>query len=117
MLTTRAKENLSVHPAEYPPPPMMALAANIIGKCQFAGFLFLFLFDQVLPAGMRENKGMSFFGIWMGGATVSSALTKTDAFEIYMGKRLVWSSLTMGRKPDYNDLVQNFKKAGVELEH
>jgi len=96
---------------------MMALAANIIGKCQFAGFMFLFLYDQVLPPGMRENKGMSFFGIWMGGAMVSGGLTKTDAFEIYMGKKKIWSSLEMGRKPDYNDLVRNFAKAGVELEH
>lgn len=66
---------------------------------------------------MRENKAMSFFGIWMGGAMVSGGLTKTDAFEIYMGKHKIWSSLEMGRKPDYQDLVRHFGKAGVELEH
>merc|ERR1719240_4319 len=72
--------------------------------------------DSVLPTGMAENKAMSFFVIMFGGSMVSSGLTKTDAFEIYVGRRLVWSTLKRRRHPGMQDLVRGFDKAGVLLD-
>merc|ERR1719160_362440 len=68
------------------------------------------MFDHILPAGMRENKAMSFFATMFGGSMVSSGLTKTDAFEIYLGRRLVWSTKRRNRQPRINDLVRGFDK-------
>lgn len=78
-----------------------------------AGFATLFFFDKVLPEGMREQKVMSFFGIFMGGSMVSSAITKTDAFEIYLGRKLVFSTLKMHRKPTMEDLTRSFGAHGI----
>mmetsp|Transcript_26514 Transcript_26514/g.74872 ORF Transcript_26514/g.74872 Transcript_26514/m.74872 type:complete len:96 (+) Transcript_26514:491-778(+) len=94
----------------------MALLSSLVGKCQMAAFVVLFFADHVLPQGVRENKPMSFFGIWLGGTMVGSALTKTSAFEIYLGKKLIWSSLRTERMPNLQDLVAGFKQAGITIQ-
>lgn len=66
--------------------------------------------------GMQQNKVMAFFSLLFGGSMVGSGLTKTDAFEIYLGRRLVWSTLRRKRQPKMNDLVRGFEKAGVEID-
>lgn len=116
MIRNRANVSLSVRPVEYPPPPHMALIASIVGKCQWAVMASLFLFDHILPPGMKENKAMSFFAVMFGGSMVSSGLTKTDAFEIYLGRRLVWSTQRRKRQPKIQDLVRGFERVGVELD-
>jgi len=58
----------------------------------------------------------SFFGIWFGGTMLSNGLTKTSAFEIYLGKRLIWSTLRQERMPELRDLVEGFEKAGVTIQ-
>jgi len=82
---------------------------------QYEAMFALFLNDKLLPEGMRENKIMVFFSIWFGGSMFSSGLTKTSAFEIYLGRKLVWSSLRNNRTPNLRDLQEGFKAAGVEL--
>jgi len=94
---------------------MRAFMASVLGKCQIAAFASMFFLDHLLPDGLRENKLMSFFGIWLGGSMVSSSITSSHAFEIYLGKRLVWSSLRNHRHPDVRDLFHGFQKVGVTL--
>lgn len=116
LIRNRADKQLNVRPVEYPPPPHLALISSIVGKSCYAVMAGLFLADHVLPKGMVENKAMSFFAVMFGGSMVSSGLTKQDAFEIYVGRRLVWSTKRTGRQPRMNDLVRGFQKAGVELD-
>jgi hypothetical protein len=94
----------------------MALIASMVGKSCYAIMAALFMCDHVLPKGMSENKAMSFFAVMFGGSMVSSGLTKTDAFEVYLGRRLVWSTLRRRRHPQMNDLVRGLNKVGVELD-
>jgi len=93
----------------------MQLFANGIGMMQMALIMILFTQDKALPEGMRENKMMAFFSIFLGGQMFSSALTKTSAFEIYMGKDLIYSTLESGRMPNMNDLLAGFEAAGVSI--
>lgn len=86
-----------------------------MGYGQMGGIGALWFYDQALPENMRENKMMSFMGIWLGGQMVSSALTKTNAFEIYLGKNLVWSTLKNERMPNMRDLLDGFSRAGVTI--
>mmetsp|Transcript_13910 Transcript_13910/g.25639 ORF Transcript_13910/g.25639 Transcript_13910/m.25639 type:complete len:95 (-) Transcript_13910:332-616(-) len=93
----------------------MQLVSSFITVLQYEFLALLFLQDKYLTEGMRENKMMTFFGVWFGGSMFTSAITKTNAFEIYVGRRRVWSTLKNGRTPNHRDLVEAFRRAGVEL--
>lgn len=94
---------------------MMMLFANIIGILQMTVMAMLFINDKLLPEGMRENKMASIFGVFLGANMFSGALTKTNAFEVYVGKKLIYSQLTMGRPPRGEDLIQGFKMVGINI--
>jgi len=104
-----------VRPTNFPASKSMTLLAGLVSTMQFGLMFVLFADDSVLPVQMRENKGASFFAIFMGGSMVTSSMTKTSAFEIYIGKQLVFSSIQMQRMPNLKDLVSGFKKAGVKI--
>lgn len=87
----------------------------MIGMLQMSLILVLFVNDSILPEGMRENKMMTFFAVFLGGQMVSSALTKTNAFEIYLGKKLIWSTIQHERMPNLQDIVEGFKGVGVQI--
>mmetsp|Transcript_102498 Transcript_102498/g.313410 ORF Transcript_102498/g.313410 Transcript_102498/m.313410 type:complete len:109 (-) Transcript_102498:35-361(-) len=106
---------MNVVPAGYPAPPLMQLLANIVGCLQIFTMAMLFLSDKLLPEAMRENKMAAVFGVFLGANMVSSALTKTNAFEIYVGKRLIFSQLALNRAPNREDLLQGFASVGVNL--
>lgn len=106
---------MNIVPAGYPAPPLNQLAANVVGCMQILLMAMLFLNDKVLPEPMRENKMAAIFGVFLGANMVSSALTKTNAFEIYIGKKLIFSQLQAGRTPNREDLIRGFASAGVEL--
>jgi len=106
---------LHVQPAGYPAPPLFQLAANVVGCLQIMVMAMLFLNDKALPEGMRENKMAAIFGVFLGANMISSALTKTNAFEIYVGKKLVFSQLKLGRTPNREDLIRGFASVGVTL--
>lgn len=89
--------------------------ASFLGMLQYELMFALFLNDKLLPEGMRESKMLSFFGVWFGGSMVASGLTKTSAFEIYLGRKKVFSALEKQRMPNMRDLVDGFKKLGVQL--
>lgn len=114
-MQNRADTALKVQPAPYPAPPLMQLYANIIGILQMILMAVLFTHDKVLPELMRENKMASVFGIFLGANMVSSALTKTSAFEVYVGKKLIFSQLQAQRPPNGQDLVRGLKSVGIEL--
>lgn len=93
----------------------MEFLAQGLGVLQMALLGLLFTNSDLLPKEMRENKVYTFLGIWMGGSMVSQALTKTNSFEIYKGSQLVWSTLKTGRTPNFQDIVTNFARVGVEI--
>ncbi len=61
--------------------------------------------DTFLPVAVRENKFMSAVIIWFIGNLVVTGIRNTGAFEIYLGRKLVWSTLGEGRMPNLNDIV------------
>jgi len=76
----------------------------------------LFVADHVLPESMRNNKMGSFLMIWIGSSMVSSAMTKSNAFEIYYADAgRIWSSIQEDRLPNMNDLVQALKSVDIDL--
>lgn len=89
--------------------------ASIVGGIQVTAIVSLFAFDKAMPDQIRENKMMVLFATWFGGSMISSGITKTNAFEIYLGDRLVFSTLKTKRMPNLSDLVNGFQKAGVKL--
>lgn len=82
---------------------------------QFGLMFLLFVNDSVFPEGMRQNKLGYCFAIFLIGNMVTGALTKTNAFEIYVGSRPVWSTVKAGRMPEMRDLVKGFAKVGIKL--
>lgn len=71
---------------------------------------------KLVPSAMRENKMAWCIGTFFVGNMFSSGLTKTNAFEIYLNERLLWSTLKTQRKPSQEDLVESFRKAGIEIQ-
>lgn len=72
--------------------------------------------DAYLPPQVRENKFATAMIVWIAGNAVVSSFRNTGAFEIYVGKDLVWSTLTEGRMPNYQDLVTGMGRQGIDLE-
>lgn len=70
----------------------------------------------IVPEGMRENKVAACLGTFFMGNMISSGLTKTNAFEIYLNEKLLWSSLETQRKPNMEDLARSFRKAGISIQ-
>mmetsp|Transcript_89123 Transcript_89123/g.236809 ORF Transcript_89123/g.236809 Transcript_89123/m.236809 type:complete len:108 (-) Transcript_89123:111-434(-) len=103
-------------PASYPPTPLASLLSSVIGTMQIMlmGLLFL-VNDKMLPEGIRENKMATVMGIFFMSSMLSSALTKTNAFEIYVGRKLVFSKLQADRMPNMRDLIKGFKTVGIAI--
>ena len=77
--------------------------------------LLIGISDRLLPAVVRENKWTVGIFVWFVGNAISSALTNTGAFEIYLGENLIWSTLEQGALPNYAQLMDAFKQAGIDL--
>jgi len=77
--------------------------------------LFMF-YEHMLPQAVRENKVTAFFGAFIAGNVLSSALTKSNAFEIYVGSKLIWSQLQEGRQLNRMDLIRSFASVNVQLD-
>lgn len=72
---------------------------------------------SLIPDSVRQNKMAWCMGTFFIGNMISSGLTKTNAFEIYLDERLIWSTLQTNRKPTMEDLVRSFRKVGVEFQN
>lgn len=83
---------------------------------QFALMGAVFMDHSLVPDGVKENKMASCVGIFFVGNMLSSGFTKTNAFEIYLDERLLWSTLKMQRKPTMEDLMKSFQKAGIGIQ-
>ena len=73
--------------------------------------------DRFLPAQVRENKFAAGVLIWFVGNAITSGLKNTGAFEIYKGEDLVWSTLEQGTLPNYLQLIEAFRRHGVDLDN
>lgn len=94
----------------------MKLLSDFAGAGQVSTVAALFACSSLVPSKLVENRWASVFAIWLGGSMVRSGLTKTGAFEVYLGKKLVWSSIEKGGEvPKLSDLVDAFKKVGVTI--
>lgn len=102
-------------PVNHPAPPLNVLIANTLTMLQYGALGAIFFDAGLVPPGVKENKMASCMGIFFVGNMFSSALTKTNAFEIYLDEQLLWSSLKTERKPNLDDLTESFKKVGITL--
>jgi len=104
LLETRT--NLTVRGGDFPIDPSKAQIASFIQYAQLALVgLIMLASDAYLPVQIRENKFMAAIGVWFIGNTFVSVMKNTGAFEIYLGKKLIWSTLTEGRMPSFQDLA------------
>jgi hypothetical protein len=105
-----------VRGGDYPISPAKRSFAKYLSYAQIAIIgLLIGASDRMLPPVVRENKWSLGIFVWFLGNAVSSALTNTGAFEVYLGPKLVWSTLESGNLPSYMELLEAFKKAGIDL--
>jgi len=104
-----------VVPAGYPAPPLQNFLASCVGSFQILLIISMFLGEKLMPDYVRENKLACAFGVFMVLNMAAGGLTKTSAFEIYVGDRRVWSTLQHNRMPNMQDLVSGFKKVGISM--
>jgi hypothetical protein len=112
----RTNTPLKVIPSEYPLSRRAQMLQQTISVATMVLMVCLFVADGVLPEQMRNNKMGSFLMIWIGSSMVSSAMSKSNAFEIYYGDAgRIWSSIESERLPNMNDLVKALKSVDIEL--
>ena len=113
----------------YPVLPTKMFYSQLFQYLQILFFVVLFLGEPICenvlgyaqgraPEWLRavgQNKMGGFMFIWLFGNMVQSSFLQTNAFEIYHGDNVVWSSINSQRMPTYNDIVRGFKKSGVEF--
>lgn len=107
---------MNVVPTGYPAPPLAQLLSQTLSVMQMMLIVLLFVNDKVMPEAMRENKMAAVFGIFLVCNMVSNGLSKTSAFEIYVGNKLVFSGLEAGRTPNREDIRRGFAAVGVGLD-
>lgn len=95
---------------------MNVLLSQMVSVAQFGVMGATFMEHALVPPAMRENKLASCMGLFFVGSMFSNGLVKTNAFEIYLNERLLWSTLETHRKPSMQDLVDSFAKVGVRLQ-
>ena len=126
LINQRAEGELDVSGGHFPVPPSKLFLAQALQFFQVFVFAMLFgaeaLFGALgLPtpqpfAALADNKMMSFLLVWMVGNVGQSVFTNTGSFEIYHSNDLIWSSLQVGRLPNYPELVEAFKTKGVSFQ-
>lgn len=115
ILNQRASKTLNVVPTSYPAPKINYLAASILSNLQYLLILVVIMNAIELPESIRENKMMVIMFIFFVGNTLSSTMTKTSAFEIYVGRKLIYSAMANNRMPNMNDLATGLQSVGITL--
>lgn len=72
-------------------------------------------YDWFLPQTVRDNKFSAGIIVWFLGNALSSLLTNTGAFEIYVGRTRIWSTLEQGAMPNYHQLIEAFGSVNIDL--
>lgn len=114
-MAARADTTLDVRSEPYPIPPISGLFAASIQAVCFWCLGMVLLFPGALPESLAQNRFGTVVGVWFISTLVVGNIVRTNAFEIWKGKQLLWSSLQAQRLPNISDLVQAFQSAGVEL--
>lgn len=99
---------------DYLAAPINRLAGDVVKAVSFSTIVAVGFIQAALPAPMRGQLPVV-FGLWMGGSTVASLITKTGAFEVFMGGKKIYSAIEEGHIPELKDLLAAFKKAGVDI--
>jgi hypothetical protein len=107
---------MRVRGGDYPISESKAQLATVLQYSQLGiiGAIML-ISDVYLPAPVRDNKFASAMIVLIVGNAVVSSFRNTGAFEIYVGQELVWSTLTEGRMPNYQDLDSALRTRGIDL--
>ena len=117
MIETRAGGALTVRGGDYPISSSKAMIAKYLSYAQIAVIGVLISgFDTFLPQAVRDNKLGAGVMVWFIGNALSSALTNTGAFEIYVGEKLIWSTLAEGGLPSYPQLMAAFEAVKIKLD-
>lgn len=97
--------------------PSKAQLARYVQFSQFGlvGAILAFGDALYVPLAIRENKWMSVMIIWLLGNAIGSNITNSNAFEIYLGETLIYSTLATGHLPTYPELVEALASHGVIL--
>lgn len=115
-MQNRATTPLKVIPSEYPLSRRVQMLQQMVSMGTMGLMVCLFAFDSVLPEAMKQNKMGTFLMLWIGSSMLSSAFSKSNAFEIYYADQgLIWSSVKQERLPNMGDLVNALKNVDIEL--
>jgi hypothetical protein len=115
-MQTRTSTPLKVIPAEYPTSRRVQMFQQMVSVLTMGCMVALFVGGEYLPEQISNNKMGSFLMIWIGSSMLSSAMSKSNAFEIYYGQEgAIWSSIKEDRLPNMNDLVNALKSVDIEL--
>ncbi|CAD5234893.1 unnamed protein product [Bursaphelenchus xylophilus] len=108
---------VQIEGGNYPPSYPKALGAQIIGLGKIVVIVCIILGKDPFPAlGMQTpgffnwmlgNKLSACMMLFIFSNSIENMLMSTGAFEIYVGKELVWSKLESGRVPSPAELVQS----------
>lgn len=122
----RSSKALDVEGDHYPVPPSKEFVGQWVGYVQMFLFALIFAGDHFFDGAqlprlapidlLCSNKMVSFMMVWLVGNTAQSAFLQTNAFEVYVGDDLVWSSLRKKRLPNFQDLVRGFQKFDITFQ-
>jgi len=103
-----------VESSEYPPKPLNALLAKVLGYVQWGVMIMLFAGDYIFTAlkiappaiynQMKEKKFMVIIVVMLLGSNISNMLLSSGAFEVYVDNNLIFSKLATGRMPTPQEL-------------
>jgi len=116
IIKNRSLENVEVILKSYLPSPFRVTISYLISAIQLVAFAAIFAGNHLvnlfgLPpspflAMLGENKMTYFIMVMFGGNFVNTQMMTTHAFEIFIGRDKVWSTLEKGRMPQQLDIVR-----------
>jgi len=107
---------LSIHAANYPPPPLYKNLATVVSLSKWAALCTIVLGERLQiwqtmnmqPPSMytwaQEHKVLACFATFFLGNSVEGGLVQTGAFEVELNGMPIWSKLKSGRIPQGNEL-------------
>lgn len=109
----------------YPPPAYAQMVVSAVGSLQMGAIVMLLFGSKIfemlkmpepeLFGQMKENKMMTFMGIFMANSMANS-LTSTGAFEVFLDGNLIYSKLESGRMPNGRLMMDLLKDSGLTHE-
>eukprot|EP00919_Chromeraceae_sp_WS-2016_P039127 GHVR01093356.1.p1 GENE.GHVR01093356.1~~GHVR01093356.1.p1 ORF type:complete len:130 (+),score=12.81 GHVR01093356.1:334-723(+) len=126
MLLRKALDVIDVNKIPYYPCFVRQALAQLVGVVQMIMFVLIFFGQRALSilglpslsfvTMIGENKLMSFLCVVFVGSMLSNGFLTTHAFEIFLGKDLVFSGVETGRLPSMPDLMRAFEAHGLDIQ-